>query len=284
MHEDATDEISLKSRTPSFAAGGQRSRNPTLKVCDVAEGLLDGSDHSSQFDDHDIVHQYDRKGQEDAIHTARTHRSDGEIEYGPSHRTASDTHQPYVKSPTEEKSHTFFGARPFKSFRRRFSGNDEEDDLSTVPLTPAMPQGILDTHHAPSERTPVTARMDSAVSRTSFNTLLNKFAASDGPDLRLGPTSRRGSKESPATDDMVRGGAHRGTKDYPHLKKSAAEQEQEERRGLVVSVDDDASDSDSEGDRGSAAGSGTEGEGGTVRRLPNIPTASQGYSGYPPRS
>jgi hypothetical protein len=188
----------------------------------------------------------------------------------------------YPKSPSEEKSHTFFGARPFKSFQRRFSGKEEEDDLSTVPLTPTVPQGILDTHHAPSVRTPTTAKMDSAVSRTSFNTLLNKFAASDGPDLRLGPSSRRGSKESPAADDLVRGGAHRGTKDYPHLKKSAADQEQEERRGLVVSVDDDGSDEDEDRGTGSAAGSGTEGEG-TVRRLPNVPT-SQGYSGYPPRS
>jgi hypothetical protein len=246
------------------------------------KSLSNGSDDSPKFDDQDIVHQYDRKGQEHAIHTARTHRSDGEIEYGPSHRTVSESHQPYVKSPTEEKSHTFFGARPFKSFRRRVSGNEEEDDLSTVPLTPQVPQGILD-HHVPSLRTPVTGKMDSAVSRTSFNTLLNKFAATDGPDLRLGPTSRRGSKESPAADEMVRGGAHRGTKDYPHLKKSAADQEQEERRGLVVHVDDDASDSDEERGTGSAAGSGTEGEG-TVRRLPNIPTASQGYSGYPPRS
>lgn len=189
----------------------------------------------------------------------------------------------YPKSPSEEKSHTFFGARPFKSFRRRVSGDEQEEDLSTVPLTPTVPQGILDTHQAPSLRTPMTAKMDSAVSRTSFNTLLNKFAASDGPDLRLGPSSRRGSKESPAADDMVRGGAHRGTKDYPHLKKSAADQEQEERRGLVVHVDDDGTDSDEDRGTGSAAGSGTEGEG-TVRRLPNIPSGNQGYIGYPPRS
>lgn len=31
IHEDTADEISLKSRVSS-AAGGQRSRNPTLKV------------------------------------------------------------------------------------------------------------------------------------------------------------------------------------------------------------------------------------------------------------
>lgn len=131
----------------------------------------------------------------------------------------------------------------------------------------------------------MTTKMDTSTSRTSFNTILNKFATADGPDLRLGPANRRGSKEGPsAVDDLVRGGAHRGTKDYPHLKKSAAEQEHEERRGLVVHVDEDGSDSDDERGTGSVAGSGTEGEGeGAVRRLPNIPNTTTEYTGYPPR-
>lgn len=32
IHEDAADEISLKSRVSSFTPYGQQSRNPTLKV------------------------------------------------------------------------------------------------------------------------------------------------------------------------------------------------------------------------------------------------------------
>ncbi|KAJ9110255.1 hypothetical protein QFC19_001658 [Naganishia cerealis] len=265
IHENPTEEISHKKGEMSFVPYSQ-SRNPTLK------SLL-------KFDDQDIVHQYDRTGHGDAIHTARTHNSTGEVEYGTSHRTASDTHNiPYLKSPSEEKSgHTFFGARPFKSFRRRVSGSNEEEALASVPLTPMTPQGILDSptsHNFPGR---MTDAMDSSNSRTSFNTLLNKFAATEGPDLRLNH-GRRGSREP---DDMVRGGAHRGTKDYPHLKKSAAEQELEERQGLVgdseqrsgSDASDDGEDQDEKVSSPLSMSSVEQAEvtGVVTRRLPNVP-------------
>jgi hypothetical protein len=41
---------------------------------------------------------------------------------------------------------------------------------------------------------------------------------------------------TPAVGD-IRGGAHRGTKDYPHLSKKEKAVEREERRGLVVDTD-----------------------------------------------
>ncbi|KAJ9117579.1 hypothetical protein QFC22_004429 [Naganishia vaughanmartiniae] len=233
-------------------------------------------DTLAQFDDQDIVHQYDRTGHEDAIHTARTHNPDGEIEYGESHRTASDTHHIPLKSPNAEKTgHSFFAARPFKSFRRRVSGHSEEDDLANVPLTPATPHGILDNHtttiHLPARG---ISPMDTTGSRTSFNTLLNKFVATEGPDLRL-TSGRRGSKEP---DDMKRGGAHRGTKDYPHLKKSAVEQELEERQGLVGDANESfGSDEERQGEQVASPLSissvdQAEVKGVVTRRLPNIPT------------
>jgi hypothetical protein len=244
----------------------------------------------AKFDDQDIVHQYDRTGHEDAIHTARTHNPDGEIEYGESHRTASDAHHIPLKSPNAEKTgHSFFAARPFKSFRRRVSGQSEEDDWANVPLTPATPQGILDTHtttiHLPSRG---VSPMDTTNSRTSFNTLLNKFVATEGPDLRLNP-GRRASKEA---DDMKRGGAHRGTRDYPHLKKSAAEQELEERQGLVGDVEQSfGPDEEEQDERVSSPLSMTSVEqaevrGVVTRRLPNVPTPGLNrdvnMSTYPP--
>ncbi|KAJ9098282.1 hypothetical protein QFC21_004611 [Naganishia friedmannii] len=275
IHDDTAEEIALKSMSMSFQPFAPRSRNPTLK-----------------FDDQDVVHQYDRTGHEDAIHTARMHASDGHIEYGESRRTASDAHHIPLKSPHADKTggHSFFAARPFKSFRRRVSVQSEEDELANVPLTPATPHGILDTHtttiHLPSRG---TSPMDTTNSRASFNTLLNKFVATEGPDLRLNP-GRRGSKE---TDDMKRGGAHRGTKDYPHLKKSAAEQELEERRGLVGDADQSFGvDEEERDERVSSPLSMTSVERAEVlgaavtRRLPNIPTSGENrdvnVSGYPP--
>lgn len=255
--------------------------------------LTDQADFAAQFDDQEIVHQYDRKGHEHAIHTSRTHNANGEIEYG-SHRTTSPMTLSYGKSPSEEKSgHSFFGARPFKTFRRQTSGaGDEEegmgrDDLASVPLTPTgmVPHGILETtvHLEPPVISNKSA-LDSSSIRPSFHTLLNKFASADGPDLRLHSGSRRGSaatvKEKEEVDP-VRGGGRRGTKDYPHLKKSAAEQEQEERRALVTGGGDDegsgpdAQETDEE--EGMVSPVGVDAELIGVRRLPDIPRDSPTY-------
>lgn len=159
-----------------------------------------------------------------------------------------------------------------------------------MPLTP-IPHGILDTHtttvHLPSRG---ISPMDTTGSRTSFNTLLNKFVATEGPDLRLN-AGRRGSREA---DDMKRGGAHRGTKDYPHLKKSAAEQELEERQGLVGDTDQSFEmDEEEQNDRVSSPLSlssveQAEVKGVVTRRLPNVPTSGlnrdvNGLAYPPPR-
>jgi hypothetical protein len=48
-------------------------------------------------------------------------------------------------------------------------------------------------------------------------------------------------------EDLIRGGAHRGTKDYPYLKERDAKVEQEEREGLVgrlAGAEDDDGDGD----------------------------------------
>ncbi|GHJ85018.1 hypothetical protein NliqN6_1420 [Naganishia liquefaciens] len=276
VHDDPSDEISLKSRASGNVSNG--NRRPTLK-----------------FDEQEIVHQYDRKGHEHAIHTSRTHNANGEIEYG-AQRTTSPMLN-YSKSPTEEKTgHSFFGARPFKTFRRQTSGTaDEEsglrgDDLANVPLTPTVtaPHGILEStvHVEPPLMTNRSA-LDPSHIRPSFHTLLNRLTSSDGPDLRLHSGSRRGSvatvKEREEVADPVRGGNRRGTKDYPHLKKSAADQEQEERRALVT--DDVERDEDESGpeaqetdeEEGMVSPFGVEAEVIGVRRLPNIPRDGATY-------
>jgi hypothetical protein len=287
IHDDTADGISLKSRKSGNEVDPSGMRRPTLKVCRVLRPATKLT--PLQFDDQDIVHQYDRKGHENAIHTSRTHNANGEIEYS-DQRTTSPMHI-YTKSPSEEKSgHSFFGARPFKTFRRQTSGHDEEaamgrDDLATVPLTPT--HGILETtvHLEP----PVNkSALESSSIRPSFHTLLNKFASSDGPDLRLHSGSRRGSaatvKEKEEADP-VRGGGRRGTKDYPHLKKNAAEQEAEERRGLVHGgtegdEDESAEAQETDEEQGMISPVGGQAELVSVRRLPDIPRDG---TTYPPR-
>lgn len=202
-----------------------------------------------------------------------------------------------MKSPSEEKSgHSFFGARPFKTFRRQTSGTaDEEarlrgDDMANVPLTPTgtVPHGILETSvHLEPPVMPNKSALDPSYIRPSFHTLLNRLTSSEGPDLRLHSGSRRGSaatiREKEESADPVRGGGRRGTKDWPHLKKSEAEQEQEERRALVTDGaegDEDESGPDAQEtdeEEGMVSPVGIEAESIGVRRLPNIPRDGATY-------
>ncbi len=127
-----------------------------------------------------------------------------------------------------------------------------------------------------------------AGSRTGLSGLIASLGAS-GPDLRLhfgggGGNSRRGSREKEHADGGAdahdehgmdrRGGAHRGTRDYPHLPKAArkaggggaAAEEREERAGLVQGGGARESDSESERevspvDRASGAGGAGPGAG-----------------------
>ena len=77
----------------------------------------------------------------------------------------------------------------------------------------------------------------------------------------------------------IRGGTHRGVKDYPHLPKEDADMERDQRRGLVGGDDDgDAG----EGYRDPDMEEGDMGEhghyyrsSGDIRRLPEVPNSGR---------
>ncbi len=83
-------------------------------------------------------------------------------------------------------------------------------------------------------------------SKHGISGLISSFANSSGPDLRLHFGKRSSSKDNVHPpdghhDDGKRGGPHRGTRDYPHLRKDQA-RETEERAGLVASSRSETSD------------------------------------------
>jgi len=134
----------------------------------------------------------------------------------------------------------------------------------------------------------------SASSRGSFHTLLNRFTHSDTPDLSLNPRKPSKERRLSVSDDQKRGGAHRGTKDYPHLPKQEADLEREERQGLVMASDEeelttntDRSESDSpsptEGKPPRRSSRNTNSISKMPRPLPYLPTSSPASDNlYPP--
>lgn len=300
MPEDASERISMHTRgsTPNTP---QRPRaKSTLK-----------------FDDQDLIHQYDRKGHGGGIHMMRAHDSlnvPGQQSPGAGgtgnkgwilrQESTGDTSPGIrvVESPVEEK-HSFFDARPFKSFRKSSAdnGSSSAHDPSQHPgahrfiSSPEVPLSreplsadIVDNARSPTEP---SSRSGGFPRPSSFANILERFGhhGSDDhhQDDRPKAPSRKNSAQHLATDDdMRRGGAHRGTRDYPHLQKAEKAREAEERRALVdrTSASDDDDDevkrSTSPEDDGEAGDNDTPTPT-NLRRLPNLPDLRD--SQYPPR-
>lgn len=95
-------------------------------------------------------------------------------------------------------------------------------------------------------------RATNGSSKHSLSSIIDRFSTAELPDLTLGRGGSGGrhrsiSKEGTGTtgnQTPTRGGIHRGTKDYPHLK-NGEKQERAERKGLVRT--DSRSDSDDDG-------------------------------------
>jgi hypothetical protein len=97
-----------------------------------------------------------------------------------------------------------------------------------------------------------TTATTSASSKHGLSGLISSFGTSSGPDLRLHFGKRSISKDkmphsTDHADDGRRGGAHRGTRDYPHLRKDDVT-EREERTGLVGGNGGGSRDSESDDD------------------------------------
>lgn len=287
---------------------------------------------SLTFDDQDIIHQYNRKGHGGTVHMTRLHEQlsvpyhpdeddddDNKIGDGasPDHQSSRDSSIRIVTQQTlgEEKKSSIFDTNPFKSFRK-----SSADTLKspTTPIHLGDPRSLLSTEMTMfpprseditdngTTRSPTDPQSNKSFSRPgSFANLFERFGHHHSSDSDDHPKSPR----SPRDDDMKRGGAHRGTRDYPHLQKKdrAQDQEMEERRALVAQADQ--SDED-DGEVGSSpdqdvrktplplSRSGSHSRSSTptpapepalvttgLRRLPNVPDMRQDPVQYPlPRS
>jgi hypothetical protein len=190
-----------------------------------------------------VVHQYGYGRHDEPVHSSRQHIP--HPMFPPSRQGSNNSIQPVYEEPEEE-------ARAAMS---RYSV--APDELPHISSAPSEKTSYPDPYRLPSP-SPQSARPALGPSHRGFSGLFLKH-------------------EGDRDRDMTRGGAHRGTKDYPYLKDRDSGVEHEERAGLVGRQDDD----DDDGARSDGASEGGEEELGEVqtaerrnqgvRRLPEIP-------------
>lgn len=218
--DDYAEHISLSEQA---TAGGS-----TIGGADSSVGIHTPRSRSTlKFDDADIVHQYGYykkgSGSNDATHTVRQHdelRGNSGAS-GTGTRIVPGTEgreELFSESPAKER------ANPYDHYHqmpeRKTSFSQLFGSFTHGPLTsPVSPGSAQDGEHA--ERPSVAHGF-------------------------LGALHHRGQADDDAR--QVRGGAHRGVRDYPHLPKADQGTEREERAALVNS------DSPSEDDHHMAPG------------------------------
>ncbi|GFZ51023.1 hypothetical protein JCM24511_08781 [Saitozyma sp. JCM 24511] len=244
MPADAMDQISLHSaKSPAGASGGGLQYGHPLESRPSKSHL--------KFEEADVVHQYGYGRHDEPVHSSRQHIP--HPMFPPSRQGSNNSIQPVYEEPEEE-------ARA--AISRYSVAPDEQPHVSSAP---SEKTSYPDPYRLPSP-SPQSARPALGPSHRGFSGL---FHFGTNPDLTL-------KHEGDRDRDMTRGGAHRGTKDYPYLKDRDAAVEHEERAGLVGRQDDD-----DDGARSDGASEGGEEEPGEVqtaerrnqgvRRLPEIP-------------
>lgn len=169
-------------------------------------------------------------------------------------------------------------APPISRNQSSFSGSNvyppvrEEDDDDEKPISPTstdathahasiLTASYVDPYKQEPLPTPpqIGTTPTSPSARSGLSGIFSSFSSA-GPDLTLG----KGRNDA-------RGGAHRGTKDYPHLPKQDADVERDQRKGLFAGDDESYPEEGygdlEEGDVGGHHSRPSE----DVRRLPNIP-------------
>jgi hypothetical protein len=193
-----------------------------------------------------VVHQYDRKGKVEALHTSHVHLHAGESpgqfgspsrpSYGNRGYSGSSGIGPILEVPGETQHSTPFDGHGAGDTRNLY-GRDLT--LLSSPIDGSKNLPILENDVADAPFISPRTAPQASSSRGSFHTLLDRFTHSDTPDLNLQSSKSQKSVKQSGSDDMRRGGAHRGKKDYPHLRKEEAEVEREERQGLVMGSDEE---------------------------------------------
>lgn len=191
-----------------------------------------------------MIHQYDYGAQGGGQHTLRPHAPT--LLQVPS-RKSSGLYPPVVEEDEEDEKpispSTTDATHAHASIQTATSYNDPY----------RQPQSIS---------APFVTSPSSASSRSGLSGIFSGF--SNNPDLSLG---RQKSD--------IRGGGHRGVKDYPHLPKEDADMERDQRRGLVSHEDDvemeEGYRDPEDGDMGDKRWQRSSGD---VRRLPDLPGRS----------
>lgn len=197
---------------------------------------------------------------------------------------------PILEVPGESR-HT-----PFDSVAQNEDRNPYGRDLTSSPSPTRVDNNLPMFEHDVVDVPLSTPRAmpQSGSSRASFHTILDRFTHSNPPDLNLHPSKSGKNIKHTGSDDMKRGGAHRGTKDYPHLGKQEADVEREERQGLVDGSDEelgdptDRSDTDTpppleEKRKTRKSSRNTNSISSMPRPLPYLPTSNAGSENrYPP--
>jgi hypothetical protein len=153
-----------------------------------------------------VVHQYGYGRHDEPVHSSRQHIP--HPMFPPSRQGSNNSIQPVYEEPEEE-------ARAAMS---RYSV--APDELPHISSAPSEKTSYPDPYRLPSP-SPQSARPALGPSHRGFSGL---FHFGTNPDLTL-------KHEGDRDRDMTRGGAHRGTKDYPYLKDRDSGVEHEERAG-----------------------------------------------------
>ncbi|RXK40813.1 hypothetical protein M231_01872 [Tremella mesenterica] len=247
MPEDAMDQISLHSKSPTGTAGsGFGFRGYTMS----SDSPRRSKSHI-KFEDPNVKHDFPRHDSIIEIPSAQSEvptlilpsRSQRQHPVSPMEDIAEDENEKSSRPPSRLLSPAPASAPP---------GQTRYIDAHEFQNPPYEPQSAnLGLHQLP---------------RSTSRGLSGLFSFGSGPDLVLG---KKKSSSDVSSQGEVRGGSHRGTRDYPHLPKEDREKEHDERLALV-SPDMDDFEHDSEEERGSM----DLGERAVVvqaRRLPEVP-------------
>ncbi len=208
---------------------------------------------TTQFEEADVVHQYGYGGDHDATHTSRPHPS---------------------PAPLLTSSNSGSGrSAPFLATRQVSSGSsyppvmEESEEDAADAMTTVSGHGERASYFPdPYRQSPIDfrPRLDTQNSRGSST------STGSGPIQTL---SNLFHSHPERRDSEVRGGAHRGTRDYPHLPKEERDMENEERAALVRSDDEDERPVHRVEEQPRSAASDSSGSGGRAagRKLPDAP-------------
>jgi hypothetical protein len=216
----------------------------------------------NQFGEADIVHQYGYDSHDqhsDAVtHTSRAPKREGSA-------TEEDPSRPPLRQEYSQRSLTLL---PPSALAAETLTEEEGPVLGPVVDGERQSRPAYSSHYSDpyAHSKPTTLQDSDALSPSTRSGLASLLTFGSVPDLGLG--RRKGSKEKEEGEEMVRGGGHRGVKDYPHIKTDVAT-DQSERRALVSREPSDDEDEGS-ASRGEPSSASTDTPT-RVRRLPELP-------------